>query len=412
MEDDRRPVALEDLPHARGTLDVREHWDRRGEVAVVQELPLDLEERRLAMVDEDQPPRGDTGDLPAELRADRPAGSGDEDDLVGQIRRDGAEVDLDGLAAQDVLHLNRANLRGEVEIAGDQLVQSGQRLDRDAHLACDLDDPLALFAGRRRKGDQELVRLVVPQDVRQIGRRPEHPHALEAHVLLARIVVDEADRRVPERGGPPHLCEHQLPGAAGSDDDHLFAARDQAPRLGPLEHRAGDHPRRGDEGERQEEIHDGDQPRQTQAVHRRKEVDRDVRDETADRDSSRRAPHVPGGHVAPPAVVETERDEHRQLDRDDDEDRPPQERLVVGRQAMVETEVEGERPGPGYEPGVRRELPDSMPVDREHYATREPTAARTVSTTRSCCSAEIPAQIGTEKFSRARRSVSGNDPSW
>jgi len=85
VEDDRRPVALEDLPHARGTLDVREHWDRRGEVAVVQELPLDLEERRLAMVDEDQPPRGDTGDLPAELRADRPAGSGDEDDLVGQI---------------------------------------------------------------------------------------------------------------------------------------------------------------------------------------------------------------------------------------------------------------------------------------------------------------------------------------
>ena len=44
------------------------------------------------------------------------------------------EVDLDLLAAEHVLHLHRAQLPGEAEVAGDQLVQARQRLDRDPGL--------------------------------------------------------------------------------------------------------------------------------------------------------------------------------------------------------------------------------------------------------------------------------------
>ena len=58
--------------------------------------------------------------------------------------------------------------------------------------------------------------------------RAEHTDAVDAEVALARVVVDEADRRV---GQPPvalHLADEQLPGVARTDDEHLLAARDDA----------------------------------------------------------------------------------------------------------------------------------------------------------------------------------------
>src|SRR5581483_4260881 len=77
VEDDLGPVALEDLPHLRPVAAVREHGDGGGEVALVDELALDLEERRLTLLDEDEPRGAEPGELPAELRADRAAGAAD-----------------------------------------------------------------------------------------------------------------------------------------------------------------------------------------------------------------------------------------------------------------------------------------------------------------------------------------------
>ena len=70
------------------------------------------------------------GDLAAELGADRAAGAGDEHGLAREVRGDRLEVDLDRLAAEQVLHLDRADLDREVAVAGDQLVQARQRLHR------------------------------------------------------------------------------------------------------------------------------------------------------------------------------------------------------------------------------------------------------------------------------------------
>ena len=86
--------------------------------------------------------------------------------------------------------------------------------------------------------------------------------------------------------------------------------------------------------------------------------------------------------------------------------------LVVDRQVGVEAEPEGEVPGGDDDRQVRSQLREPMPVEgRSHRADATPTAARTTSTTRSCCSAVMPAQSGTEKFSCAARSVSGSAPS-
>src|SRR5207253_10959058 len=112
--------------------------------------------------------------------ADRASGTGDEDCFAGEILRDRAHVDLDRFAARHVLHLNRSDLPGEVEVAGDQLVPPGQRLDGDVGGLRYLDDLLAGLARRGRNRDQDLVRRVVAQDVRQILGRAEHADSVEA----------------------------------------------------------------------------------------------------------------------------------------------------------------------------------------------------------------------------------------
>ena len=109
--------------------------------------------------------------------------------------RDRVDVDLDRLAAEQVLHLHGPDLAGEVEVALEQLVEPRQRLDRDVRLLGHLDDALAHLARRGRDRDQHLVRVVVAEDPRQLVDRPEHAHAVEPHPPLARVVVDEADRR-------------------------------------------------------------------------------------------------------------------------------------------------------------------------------------------------------------------------
>src|SRR5205807_49305 len=141
VEDDRGLVALEDPVHLRAAADVREHGHARREAAFVDELALDLEERRLGLVDEHEPLRPEPRDLPAELGADRAAGPG-----------------------------------------------------------------------------------------------PEHAHALDAVASLARVVVDEADRRVADAAAL-HLLDDQLARVSGADDEHLLAAGDDATGR-PLDQRA------------------------------------------------------------------------------------------------------------------------------------------------------------------------------
>src|SRR5205823_3971693 len=125
----------------------------------------------------------------------------------------------------------------------------------------------------------------------------------------------------------------------------------------------------------------------------------------------RGAPHVARRDVAPPAVVEAGEDEDRELDHDHERDRPDEERVVVDRHAAVEPQGEGQVPGRGDESRVGDQVPDPVPVDRDHWAAGTGPAARTASTTRSWVAESMPAQSGTEKFSRASCSVTGRSPS-
>ena len=308
-------------------------------------------------------------DLAAELGADRAAGAGDEDGLSGEVGRDRLEVDLDRLAAEDVLHLHGPDLHGEVDVACDQLVQPRQRLHRDRRAARHLDDLRAHAAGRGRNRDQHLVGALLVQDRGQVVGRAQHADPVHAQVAGLRIVVDEADRRVAERGLAQDLLDDQVPGVAGADDDDLLAAGDDVARDRPLEQRTREHARTGDEGHQQEPVHDRHRARQPHGGHRVGEVDDEARDHAGDGHPARRAPHVPRGHVAPPAVVEAEGEEGDELDADHDPDRALEQRAVEDRHAAVEAELEGERPGGGDQHRVDGDLPEPVLRDRRAHPT-------------------------------------------
>ncbi len=313
------------------------------------------------MVDQHEASGAEVCDLAAELRADRAAGAGDEHGLSGDVRGHGFEVDLDRLTAEHVLDLNGTDLRGEVEVTRDQLVDARQRLDRHAGLRRDVDDPLAHLSGRGRDGDQDLVRLRLSQEAREILGRPEHAHAVQTEILLARVVVDQADRGVAERRRLQHLADDQLRGVSGADDEYLLPASDDPAWRRPLHDRANEEAGAGNQHQREQEVGRRDRARQPDVVDRVDQVDGQVGHEAGDHDAADDPPHVARRHVAPPVVVEAEEDEDDELDPDDDQDRPLEQRLVEDRDASVEAQLEREVPGCGDERRVGKELPDAMP---------------------------------------------------
>ena len=123
---------------------------------------------------------------------------------------------------------------------------------------CRLDDLAPHLAGGGRHRDQHLVRPPVADQLRQVGRRAEHADPVQAQVALARIVVDDPDRRVAEARVPQHLLDHELRGVAGPDDDRLLAAGHDLPRERPLDQRPGEQARPGDERETEEQVDEPD----------------------------------------------------------------------------------------------------------------------------------------------------------
>ena len=202
----RRPAAS-----SRGRRSWRAPGIGGGEVALADELALDLEQRRLALVDQQQPRRAEPRELPAQLAADRAAGAGDEHRLVARRtrrRRRGRPRPARGRGRPRPAPAGSAR---EVEVAGDQLVQRRQRLDRDALRRGTSrrsrwrtrPTPTGSRSAPRRaccRGARAARSSVVPSTRTPCTRR----------FALARVVVDEADRRVVQLPVALHLAHQQL----------------------------------------------------------------------------------------------------------------------------------------------------------------------------------------------------------
>ncbi len=115
MQDDLRAVLVEDALEPVGVADVADAHDRHVRVELTQFEPQ-LVEARLVDLDEEQLRGPQLHRLAAELRADRPGRAGDGDDLAGDRPADLLDVDRGGLAPEEVLDLDFAQV-GEADAA-------------------------------------------------------------------------------------------------------------------------------------------------------------------------------------------------------------------------------------------------------------------------------------------------------
>src|SRR5207249_5378288 len=106
--------------------------------------------------------------------------------------------------------------------------------------------------------------------------------------------------------------------------------------------------------------------------------------------ATRGDPHVVRRDVAPPAVVEAEEHERRELDRDHERDDLPVEQVPVeDRCRLVEAQEERQPPGGDDQDGIEENLPRPVSVHREAHVY----AASRVTTGRALTRASRPTRL-------------------
>jgi hypothetical protein len=262
VEDDLGPEALHHLVHAVLVAAVGEDRLANGEVAILDQLALDLEQVVLGVVDQHQQTRAHVRDLTAQLGADRAPGAGNDHRAVAQPGAHLLDLERDRLAAEHVLHAHFAQLLDQVHRAGDQLEHAGQRAHRDVAVATDTDDASAHDSRRGRDRDDDLVRLGVIEHARKLGGRAQHLEAVDAHAALARVVVYEPDRRLTQLRRALHLARDELTCFARSYDQDLAPLREHGAARRALDDAAHREPYAPDQRRGQEQVHRSHRARQ------------------------------------------------------------------------------------------------------------------------------------------------------
>ena len=326
VEHDVGPQFAHEVGDAAPVADVGEVELRRR-----AQLAVDVVEVGLVVIEQHQAPGAEVGHLLGDLRADRPAGAGDEHRGAADHRPDLLDVGGDLGATEEVLDVDVAGVAHRRAVI-EQVADRRQHLERHARqlgAVHDLVDELLVGAG---DGDEHLVRLEVLHDLGQVGDVADDRHTEHRAALLARIVVDDGDRHPVGLGLAAHLAHDRRSGVAGPDDGDAGGGRGVrrgragSPAQAALEAgRAHDH--RGDESAEQRH----------RARHREGPRRVDEEDERAGRGAGEHdAPGLRHAGVLPDLAVEAPREVRAQVHQDDHREEREQSRLVLGGDVAVE----------------------------------------------------------------------------
>ena len=282
MEHHVRPVAREELGHARFVLrvaDDRAHGKRRMTVA---ELLRDRVERELRELEEHQPRRREARDLPAQLGADRAAGAGDEHRAALEKAVQSRFIERHGVAAEEIVELDRTQRR-DADPARDDVRKRGHGHDRDARVAAELDGALAPAVARFRHGDDRLRHRVALRDLADAIDPPFDLHPRERRALLAGIVVQHADH-APLRARRELLDQRGGRGARTQNQHRIGLRLRQQRGDPPLAPGAVGKPAAAHRRRKQDRCDEIDRPRHRLAGAQQREQRGNQRRRDADRD--------------------------------------------------------------------------------------------------------------------------------
>jgi hypothetical protein len=117
VEDHVGPVALDHVESERNAPEVGERRHGFDEAMVVAQGGRQLDERRLGVVDEDEPGGTEARQPRGELRADRSRSAGDQNRRAGDVLRELVVSDLDRRATQQCF--DRAVVRAPIRFTRD-----------------------------------------------------------------------------------------------------------------------------------------------------------------------------------------------------------------------------------------------------------------------------------------------------
>ena len=223
VEDSMRIVLLEDVEDPVAVTDVGDH---RYDVHVrerQQQFLEYVEDRVLAVAEDNQARRREARDLATQLGADRPAGTGNENRLArGQLGHCG-EVSLDCVASQQILNLDFAEAGG-VALSRDDLGKAWHRASRNSAAQRRAHYLTNHRSRRGRHCDDDLSYAEALDNLGDVRKRTEYRQAGEHVTVLRCIAVNEADRLESELRGGEELLYNELASVAGARDQHSLAA--------------------------------------------------------------------------------------------------------------------------------------------------------------------------------------------
>src|ERR1022692_2391154 len=159
--------------------------------------------------------------LPAEFGADGPGRAGDQYDFASEHAADLVLFQLHGVAAEQILNRHLADLSREA-VPFDDFGETGDGLIENTGILTMFEDGGHLPARGGGQGDENHFDCLRCNDRGQRGPVAEHFHPMNEVAGLRRIVVDEANYLVAQRGIPVDLPEQSDSCVTGSVDKSAF----------------------------------------------------------------------------------------------------------------------------------------------------------------------------------------------
>ena len=196
-------------------------------------LEIDLVEVVLGVVDQGEVCRLVVGDLPRKLGADGAAGAGDADPTaIDQGAHGGGPVGRGLRAPEQVFEADRAHI-DVARVARAKIGQLRQARERQSDRLAVRQQSAEVFRVRVRCREHRMVGprpsgAEPAHDLRQLGRCPQNPDAVDVTPCLACVVVHDADDAVVRGRTARRGADEKLGIVVCPQQQHRYALRSAA----------------------------------------------------------------------------------------------------------------------------------------------------------------------------------------